>query len=241
MSDVHDEGHFAGVESVGLLEGLATTRSIRRYRNEPIPDDVLRDIMFAATRAPSGSNRQPFRFLVLTDSDRALQAKQLIAGGAQKIWAAKRERDGYQEGSGQDPTSPKARMARVMQGYVDNFASVPALVLATLERYREPTPTEGASVYPACQNVLLAARALGYGGVLTMFHTFVEQDLRVLLGIPDGVFVAATITLGKPVGGHGPVRRRPLDELIYGDHWGVAPAWAVDPPGTEHVQGRQLS
>ena len=132
-------------------------------------------------------------------------------------------------------------MARTMQDYVDNFASVPALILATLVRYREPTTTEGASVYPACQNVLLAARARGYGGVLTMFHSFVEDDLRALLEIPDGVFMAATITLGKPVGRHGPVRRRPLNDLIYGDQWGVAPDWAIDPPGTEHVHGRQLS
>lgn len=241
MSHAHDQGPFAGVDSVGLLEGLATTRSIRRYRDEPVPENVLRDILFAATRAPSGSNRQPFRFLVLTDSERARQAKQLIAVGAQKIWNAKSVRDGYDQGSGQDPSSPKARMGRTMQEYVDNFASVPVLILATLVRYREPTPTEGASVYPACQNVLLAARAHGYGGVLTMFHSFVEDDLRVLLEIPDGVFMAATITLGKPVGRHGPVRRRPLNELVYGDEWGVAPTWAVDPPGTEHVQGRQLS
>ena len=63
-------------------------------------------------------------------------------------------------------------------------------------RYRDPTPTEGASVYPACQNLLLAARALGYGGVLTVWHGLVETELRALLGVPDTVFMAATITLG---------------------------------------------
>ena len=68
---------------VGLLEGISTTRAIRRYLDEPIPDEVLRDIMFAATRAPSGSNRQPFRLIVLADSDIAQQAKTLIATGAQ--------------------------------------------------------------------------------------------------------------------------------------------------------------
>jgi len=82
---------------------------------------------------------------------------------------------------------------------------------------------------------LLAARALGYGGVLTGMHFFVEDELRALLGIPPEVFVAATITLGRPAGGHGPVRRRPLGELVFGDTWGEAPAWAVDPPGTQHT------
>ena len=184
-------------DTIGLIEGLTTTRAIRRYLDEPVPEDVLRDIMFAATRAPSGSNRQPFRFIVLTDSDRALQAKTLIATGAQKLWNHKRSADGYEENSGTIDDSPKARMARTMQEYVDNFASVPVLVLAVLVRYRDPTPTEGASVYPACQNLLLAARGLGYGGVITGFHGFVEKELRELLGIPDNTLIAASITQAR--------------------------------------------
>lgn len=219
-------------DTVGLLEGMATTRAIRRYQNEPIPDDVLRDIMFAATRAPSGSNRQPFRFMVFTDSERAREVKSLIGRGAQALWDSKRQTDGYDATVEVNDSSPKARMARTMQSYVDNFADVPALVLACLVRYRPPTPTEGASVYPSCQNILLAARARGYGGVLTGFHGFVEEELRTLLLIPDNVFMAATITLGKPVGGHGPVRRVPMNEVVFGDEWGTAATWAVDPPGT---------
>ena len=222
-----------GADSVGLIEGLASTRAIRRYSPEPIPDNVLRDILFAATRAPSGSNRQPFRFLVLTDSHAAREAKTLIARGAQKVWNHKRENDGYDIGSGIRDDSPKSRMARTMQEYVDNFASVPCLILACLVRYREPNPLEGASVFPACQNLLLAARGLGYGGVITGFHTYVEPELREILKIPDGTLIAASITLGKPQGKHGPVRRVPMAELVYGDSWGEAPEWAVDPPGTQ--------
>ena len=97
-------------DTVGLLEGIATTRAIRRYTDEPIPDDVLRDIFFAATRAPSGSNRQPFRFIVLTDSDTAVKAKELIAVGAQKLWNHKRGNDGYDENSGTIDDSPKAQL-----------------------------------------------------------------------------------------------------------------------------------
>lgn len=222
---------------VGLLEGMATTRAIRRYLPEPVPDDVLRDILFAATRAPSGSNRQPFRFMVFTDSERSRQVKSLIARGAQTLWNQKRTTDGYDDADVVDD-SPKARMARTMQSYVDNFADVPALVLAFLVRYRDPTPTEGASVYPACQNLLLAARAKGYGGVLTGFHGFVEKELRDLLELPDNVFIAATISLGKPAGRHGPVRRVPMNELVYADIWGESAEWAVDPPGTDTMDRR---
>ncbi len=222
-------------DQVGLLEGLTSTRAIRRYRDEPIPDAALRAMLFAASRGPSGSNRQPFRFVVLTDSERAGQAKALIGDAARALWSAKRARDGYDEGSGRRADSPKARMARTMDDYVAHFETAPVLVLPCLVRYREPTPMEGASVYPAVQNLLLAARALGYGGVITGFHGQVDKPLKSLLGIPEEVFIAATVTLGRPQGGHGPVRRRPLSELVYGDRWEAAPDWAVDPPGTRYT------
>ena len=233
MSDYSNQGERPlASDSVGLLEGLATTRAIRRYRDEPVPESVLRDILFAATRAPSGSNRQPFRFLVLTDGERARQAKRLIGDAAQALWAAKREADQYDRGSGARPDSPKARMARTMQEYVDNLHRAPCLILPCLVRYREPTPMEGASIYPAVQNLLLAARGLGYGGVITGFHGAVDAELRSLLAIPDEAVISCTVTLGKPQGQHGPVRRRPMQELVFAEGWGEAPDWAVDPPGT---------
>jgi nitroreductase len=220
---------------VGLLEGIASTRAIRRYRDDAVPAEALRAMIFAATRAPSGSNRQPFRFIVLTDGPKALEAKRLIGEGARQIWGGKREHDAYDRGSGTDESSPKARMAGTMQHYVDHFAEAPVLVLCCLVRYREPSPMEGASIYPACQNLLLAARALGYGGAFTGMHYNVEPQLRDLLEIPDRVFIAGTITIGKPAGHHGPVRRRPISELVFTEQWGRAPDWAVDPPGTEHT------
>ena len=219
-------------DDLTLYEGLLTTRAIRRYTDERVPEEVLRDILFAATRAPSGSNRQPFRFIVLTDGPVAREAKHLIGEGARNFWAAKREADGYDRGSGAEADSPKARLARTMQHYVDTYESVPALILACYLRYRdELRPTDGASIYPACQNLLLAARARGYGGVMTGWQFAADGELRSLLHIPDGAELMATITLGRPRGGHGPVRRRPLAELVYGERWGEAPAWAVDPQG----------
>lgn len=176
--------------------------------------------------------------MVFRDGERADAVKEIIAAGARQLWADKRVRDGYDAGSGADDTSPKARMARTMEHYVDNLHRVPVLILPCLVRYREPTPTEGASVYPACQNLLLAARALGYGGVLTGFQQYVESELREFLALPDEVAIAATITLGRPAGNHGPVRRRPMAELVYGDTWGDSAPWAVDPEGTPVMTNR---
>src|SRR4029077_279508 len=138
---------------------------------------------------------------------------------ARRLWGGKRDADAYDSGSGADDNSPKARMARTMQHYVDGFEHVPVLILPCLVRYRAPTPTEGASVYPACQNLLLAARALGYGGVLPVFHALVEDAVDELVESPDDVLIAATIPLGPPAGAHGPVRRRPLAELVNEDSW----------------------
>lgn len=221
---------------ISLLEGLATTRAIRRFTDDPVPDDDLSTILWHATRAPSGSNRQPFRLLVLRDGPKATEAKALLGAAFRLGWSHKRKDDGYDERSGQVDSSPKARMASTMQRFVDEFERTPVVVLACLHRYQEPHLTEGANVYPACQNLLLAARALGYGGVMTMWHRMVEPELRALLGIPREVAIAATIAMGRPEGGHGPVRRRPVGELVYDDEWARPAPWATDPAGTRFTQ-----
>jgi len=202
-------------DPIGLLEALATTRAIRRYTDEPIPDDDLSTILWHAGRAPSGSNRQPFRFLVLRDGPNAVAAKSLLGEGFRAGWNSKREADGYRP----------SRFADSMQRYVDRFEQTPVVVLVCLERYRSASPYEGASVYPACQNLLLAARALGYGGALTMWHLGVEAELRELLAIPDSAALSACITLGVPEGTHGPVKRKPIGEVTFDDRWGETPSW----------------
>lgn len=221
--------------TVDLLEGIATTRAIRRYRDEPVTDEQLTTVLFAASRAPSGSNRQPFRFVVLRDGSNAAAAKALIGDAARQMWGAKRRADGYDEGSGTRADSPKARTAAALERFVNRFEEIPVVILPCLVRYRAPNPYEGGSIYPAVQNLLLAARGIGLGGALTIWQAPVEAELRMLLDIPDDVLIAGTVTLGHPEGGHGPVRRRPLGELVYQDRWGESPAWAVDPAGTRHT------
>lgn len=217
---------------IGLLEGLATTRAIRRYTNEDVPLEDLNSILWHASRAPSGSNRQGFRFVVLRSGERAIRAKHILGEAFRAGWSAKSTVDGYDKGTGSDENSPKSRQARAMRHYVDHFEEAPVVVLVCLIRHRAPDPYEGASVYPACQNLLLAARALGYGGVLTMWHHAVEKELKELLEIPDEVALSACISIGRPAGAHGPVRRRPIGELVFEETWGRQPSWATDPPGT---------
>ncbi|HLM63685.1 MAG TPA: nitroreductase family protein [Acidimicrobiales bacterium] len=163
---------------------------------------------------------------------RAARAKALIGEASRRAWGSKRRADGYDRGTGADPDSPKARAGRALQAYVDDFEAIPVVILVGAVPWRVTDVTAGASIYPACQNLLLAARALGYGGTMMMWHGLVEADLRSLLAIPDEILLAATITLGVPEGRHGPLRRRPLPEVVYDDTWGAPATWAVDPPDT---------
>ncbi len=152
---------------------------------------------------------------MLRDGPRAIVAKSLLGEAFRAGWEAKRQTDGYRP----------SRFADSMQRYVDRFEQTPVVVLVCLERYRSASPYEGASVYPACQNLLLAARALGYGGAMTMWHLGVEAELRELLDVPGHVALSACITLGVPEGNHGPVKRRPVAEVVYDDAWGQSATW----------------
>jgi nitroreductase len=233
---VTERVHATGVD---FFDVASSTRAIRRYRPDPIPEEDLARMLFAATRAPSGSNRQPFRFLVLgRDRESAIAARRLLGTAFREMWSLKRAGDGYDEGSGVDPSSRKGRMAATMQHFVDHIEEAPVIVLACLKHRHGGHLAEGASVYPACQNLLLAARALGYGGVITMWHQPVEDRLSEILGLPSDVSIVATIPLGRPAGRHGPVRRLPLADLVYEDAWGKQASWAEDPPGTP-VVGRR--
>jgi len=219
MADSAPTGRPQVLDDIGLLEALATTRAIRRYTDDPVGDADLEQILWHAGRAPSGSNRQPFRFLVLRDGRNATAAKSLLGQSFRDGWNDKR--DGKQGERAYQPS----RFADSMQHFVDHFESVPVVILVCLERYRAPGPYEGASVYPACQNLLLAARALGYGGALTMWHLGVEDELRLMLGIPDSAALSACITLGVPAGRHGPLKRKPVGEIVFDDEWGTSPSW----------------
>lgn len=215
-----------------LYDGIITTRAIRRYRDEDIPTDDLNDILFAATRGPSGHNTQPFRFLVLRRTPEAAEARRLLGEGFVAAWSGNREEPA------DDDTSRRARMARTMNNFVDTIADAPVLVLALVHDNRVRSDiTAGASVYPACQNLLLAARSRGYGGVITMWHRPVAEALSDELGLPDTVSIVATIPLGAPQGGHGAVRRLPLPELVFEGKWGTPAPWAADPVGTRFTGG----
>jgi nitroreductase len=218
-----------------VLDTIATARSIRRYSFEPVPSADLNRILWVATRAPSGTNRQPFRFLVLRDGPRAQRARSILGDAFRAGWSSKCEREGWT--IDRCATDRRQRTLHAMDYFVEHFERIPVIILACYVRYRELHHSEGASIFPACQNLLLASRTLGYGACFSAWHLPVQDALRALLEIPEQVDLSLTITLGRPLGRHGPVRRRPLRELVFEDGWEQTPPWLADPEGSRFTAG----
>jgi nitroreductase len=222
--------HALAAHPLDLYEGLVTTRAIRRYRDAPVPEADLSQMLFAATRAPSGHNTQPVRFIVLRNDGSSAAARAILADGFRQAWSAERR----EPDPGDD--SRRARMARAMNHFVDNIGSAPVIVVVCCIRGRvREGVVPGASVFPACQNLLLAARALGYGGVISMWHRPVLAELSQALEVPADVDVVATIPIGVPVGRHGPVRRLPLRDVVYDGRFGRAAEWLDEPDGVRYA------
>jgi nitroreductase len=186
-------------------------RAIRHFNTQPVSDEAVETILNAAIRAPSGGNRQPWRFLVIRDAAIKRQLGQWYLAAWQAAIA-----------SMETITQPYRYGAELAQ----QMATVPVLILACIDHGPAgtgPGPvTRGASIYPAVQNLLLAARALGLGTVLTTLHTQYEREIKTLLRIPDTVATAALIPVGYPAEGvhGGRARRRPLSEVVFHERWG---------------------
>jgi nitroreductase len=209
-------------DTIDLLEGLATTRSIRRFRPDPIPDDLLRAVLRAATWAPSGSNSQTWRLVVVTDPEKRRRIGELYREGFFDFYPAERL------ASETDPSRQRMMTGAV---YLAEHLGTepPVLVLFCQNRPTDPNSrapssvrpwTRGSSIYPAVQNLLLAARASGLGGCLTTVHLLHEQAVKAIVGIPDGVDTFALVPLGYPRDKFGPLQRRPVEEVSYLDAWG---------------------
>ncbi len=183
-----------------VFEAIHTTRAMRRLDpNRRVADADLRRIIEAATKAPSGGNSQPMRWIVVTDPDKRR------LGEVYRRCAA---------GLMEDSDEPK--IARSSWYLIEHFGEAPVLIVACCEGLaRRP-----ASVFPAVQNALLAARALGLGTTLTTSHLQDETAVKLILGIPDEVATYCIIPVGYPIGRWGEAVRKPVDQVTYRDTWG---------------------
>jgi nitroreductase len=198
-----------------IWTAMSTARAIRRYAEAPVDDDVVMRCLEAATWAPSGGNQQPWRFVILESPE----LRSIIAEGGRQSWETMKGFYGI-DVPDPDDTSPRSRTLRTMHHYMTNGTTVPVCILFCVEPQRGASDLEqGASIYPAMQNFLLAARAQGLGAATALWHRVVEPELRAALRMPEHWLIAATVTAGWPAGHHGPLDRRPVQEVVSVDTW----------------------
>jgi nitroreductase len=202
-----------------FFDAVTTQRAIRRLRPEPIPEAVLRQIMDAAICAPSGGNRQGWSFLVIRDAAKRARLGELY----HEAWGELMKTPYYRGASAAPPDSREGKMVASARHLAEHLAEAPVLVLACIGTDgARPTLTTGASIYPAVQNLMLAARALGIGSCITTIHKYRDTQVKELLGIPADVETAALIPLGYPLGKFGRPPRRPVAEVVHADQGGHA-------------------
>lgn len=196
-------------EGIGLFEAMYSQRALRYLKPDPVPDELIKRVIEAGTKAPSGGNSQRWGFVVIKDPAVKTRIAERYANTARPA----------HDGPG---GSSEARAAASADHLAQHAAEVPVWILACTMHPGDDIH-HGASIYPAVQNMLLAALALGLGSVLTTrVRRGFEQEIRDWVGIPEGWVTAAMIPLGFPEDGHhyGPTNRTAAAEVTHWEHWG---------------------
>ena len=195
-------------------------RAMRRLKPDPVPEDLLLKLIEAANQAPTGSNRQGGRWIIVRDDE---QRARLAALNRTAV-------DGYLRPDSGRPTElphqsseKRMRMLNAVKWQAEHLQDIPALVIACYEFDEPATPTGRAgasgSSWPAVQNLLLAARALGLGAAPTTLGLSNRDAAREVLGLPETMEAYCLIPVGYPMGNFGPVTRLPVEATMRWDRW----------------------
>jgi nitroreductase len=196
-------------------DAMFTQRSVRKFKPDPIPVEDIRVILEAAVKAPNGGNQQLGRFLVVTDRQKIREFGRLYH---EAWWAKRRDDQGWTR---PEDIPPEERSYRAAMGLADEIGGVPAIVFA----FTAP-PAGANSVIPACQNLMLAAHALGIGSIPTTLHPTVMDRFRALFDVPKEMSFHFCIPLGYPAIKYGRSRRKPLSETTAWNRWGSPVPWS---------------
>ncbi|HKU40322.1 MAG TPA: nitroreductase family protein [Polyangiales bacterium] len=199
-------------EEVALLDGLRTTRAIRRLKPDPVPMALIRKVCEAGTFAPSGGNRQPWFFIAVTDAERrAFIAQRYRTAFADYIAPAVE--------AARDPAFPEAKRKNIRAAVhlAEHLHEAPVhlFVAGWTRRGRE----QSQALFPCIQNILLACRAVGLGASLTTVHRVFGREIDAYLGLPENIPSAALLPIGWPLGRYGKPQRKPVDACLFVDRF----------------------
>ena len=205
-------------------ELLTTTRAVRKRLDltRPVELEVIKECLEIALQAPTGGNHQGWHFIVVTDAAKREGLAELYRR-ALEAYAANPSSSGNLSLNDPERGPQQVRVMESATFLAAHLHEVPVLILACIEHDGSPaTMGRGSSIYPAVQNLLLAARGLGLGSVITSLHKRYEKEIKELLGIPENVETAALLPIGYPADGvsYGPTRRSPVEEVTYQERWG---------------------
>lgn len=212
-----DDMNFA----MPLNEVMETQRAIRRLKSDPVDDEIVLRLIDLAIRAPTGSNAQRWEFIIVKDT----KVKQGLARTNRQVWRLAGRIARWTRRN-----NPKRqRILEAVLWQADHFEEVPVIVVACLKGHYIPffhlsTTTYFGSIFPAVQNLLLAARAVNLGAALTTIPIWNLISTRRLLGLPWNVTPCAVIPLGWPIGHYGPTTRKAVHDVVSFDRFGNRPA-----------------
>ncbi|HET7738975.1 MAG TPA: nitroreductase family protein [Tepidiformaceae bacterium] len=209
--------------SMDLFDAMTGMRAMRRLKSEPVPEEVLREVIRLATHAPSGVNAHSIRWVVVRDAAKKRRIADLYA----QAWSE------YQSTEPSVPSGQTAeiveRTNRAMGWQVAHLHEAPLLIFACMAgarpflRHRVMGRSVNGQVWVAVENLMLACRAHGLGATITTLHLAFEDEISALLGLPDDAASFAMIPVGYPLGRFGPTRGVPVDTVLRWDSWGGPP------------------
>jgi nitroreductase len=203
-----------------LFEVIYNCRAMRRLQPDPVPEATLIKLIDAANQAPSGSNRQGARWIIVRDAEQKAKLAELNRIAVQAYASPS---SGRPQSLPHQSAEKRQRMLAAVLWQAEHLAQMPALIIAC---YQFDAPVEAlaaaraaGSVWPGVQNLLLAARALGLGATPTTLGLSNRAAAKAVLGLPDNMEAFCLIPVGYPMGKFGPVRRLPVAETLRWDRW----------------------
>ena len=207
-------------DAMSLFDTIYHCRAMRKLDTKPVPQELLIKLVDAANQAPSGSNMQSGRWMIVQDADVKAELAKLNRAGVNDYIGPMIENPGSLPHQDQEK---RTRMMKSVLWQMEHLHEIPALIIACMDFGVKADAAMmargGGSIWPGIQNLLLAARALGLGAAPTTLALQDQAAVAKVLNLPETMGAFCLIPVGYPLGKFGPVTRKPLSEILRFDQW----------------------